>query len=150
MIDNAHVILLLFFLTIFRSESQTTANNQLIGSIPKEIKYLSRLEDLILPFNIELVENSSLHSLTPLSKLKHLELQYGGIFGTIPDDFGSLGALTFLGLGNNLLTGTIPDDFFKLTNLHVLGLDDNFLKSPIGPFANFTSMQKLYIEGTFR
>lgn len=134
-----------------RNEDQMVArielsNNQLIGSIPKEIKYLSRLEDLILPFNIELVENSSLHSLTPLSKLKHLELQYGGIFGTIPDDFGSLGALTFLGLGNNLLTGTIPDDFFKLTNLHVLGLDDNFLKSPIGPFANFTSMQKLYIE----
>lgn len=63
------------------------------------MQYLHRLSDLILPFNAGLIENSSLNGLVPLSFLKHLELQYCGITGTIPADFGNLGSLTFLGLG---------------------------------------------------
>jgi len=110
------------------------------------MQYLHRLSDLILPFNAGLIENSSLNGLVPLSFLKHLELQYCGITGTIPADFGNLGSLTFLGLGNNFMSGTIPESFFQLSNLIVCALDDNFLKSDIAPFAKFTNMEKLYIE----
>jgi len=122
------------------------SNNALIGSLPIEIQYLHRLNDLILPFNAGLIENSSLSGLVSLPFLKHLELQYCGISGSIPADFGNLGALTFLGLGNNFMSGTIPESFFQLSNLIVCALDDNFLESEIAPFAKFTNMEKLYIE----
>jgi len=47
------------------------------------------------------------------------------------------------------MSGTIPESFFQLSNLIVCALDDNFLKSDIAPFAKFTNMEKLYIEGTW-
>jgi len=122
------------------------SNNALTGKIPEEIKNLLRLRDFIVPFNVNLVGNSSLNGLLKLSSLKHLELQYCGFTGTIPSEFGSLGALTFLGLGNNFMTGVIPENFFQLTNLSVLGLDDNLVESPIASFGKLTSIEKLYIE----
>jgi hypothetical protein len=63
------------------------------------MQYLHRLEDLILPFNAKLIDNASLNGLVPLSLLKHIELQYCGMEGTLPDDIGNLQSLTFLGLG---------------------------------------------------
>jgi hypothetical protein len=63
------------------------------------MQYLRRLEDLILPFNAKLIDTASLDGILPLSLLKHLELQYCGMEGTLPDDIGNLQALTFLGLG---------------------------------------------------
>jgi len=75
-----------------------------------------------------------------------LEVQYCKLAGKIPDAFGTMTNLAFLGLGNNGFTGVIPESFFGLSNLVVLGMDDNFLESTIDKFARFTKMQKLYIE----
>ncbi|MGK3745406.1 MAG: hypothetical protein ACI8RD_013889 [Bacillariaceae sp.] len=66
------------------------------------MQYLHRLEDLILPFNAGLIDNASFNGLLPLSLLKHLELQYCGMEGALPDDIGNLQSLTFLGLGKCL------------------------------------------------
>lgn len=121
------------------------SNNNLKGNIPSEIKFLPYLRTWITPFNVDL--GKSLEPFIPLSQsLSHLELQYCHIEGAIPDGFGSMSLLSFLGLGNNLLTGSIPASFFGLTNLLVLGLDDNLLESEIDLFAKLNQMQKLYIE----
>lgn len=123
------------------------SNNNLNGSVPKEIEFFPYLQTWITPFNADMTTASSLDPFIALSEsLSHLELQYCGISGSIPDGFGSMTLLTFLGLGNNFMEGLIPDSFFGLTNLVVLGLDDNFLESDISQFAKLFNMQKLYIE----
>lgn len=123
------------------------SNNNLSRSIPLEIQYLHHLKSLIIPFNSGLIGNSSLDGILKLTEtLVHLEMQYCGLTGTIPESFGSLQYLTFLGLGNNYLSDTIPESFFSLTNLEVLGIDDNLLSSPIAPFAKLRNLKKLYAE----
>jgi len=123
------------------------SNNNLVGSIPSEIQYLHHLQTWITPFNAGLYGNDSLDGIMKLTdSLYHLELQYCALTGTIPESFGGLQYLSFLGLGNNYMTGTIPESFFGLTNLVVLGMDDNLLSSPIAPFARLTKLQKLYAE----
>lgn len=122
------------------------SNNNLAGEIPWEIRFLVNLETWITPFNIN-IQTGMAPFLTMADKeLTHLELQYCGLKGNIPEELGDLTKLEFLGLSNNFLTGTIPESFFGLTNLQVLGIDDNLFRSPIAPFAKFTNIQKLYIE----
>ena len=84
------------------------------------MQYLRRLEDLILPFNAKLIDNASLNGLVPLSSLKHLELQYCGMEGTLPDDIGNLQALTFLGLGTcfYFLIDSIQNIQFRSVKTH--------------------------------
>jgi hypothetical protein len=70
------------------------------GSVPKEIEYFPYLQTWITPFNADMTTASSLNPFIALSdSLSHLELQYCGISGSIPDGFGSMTLLTFLGLG---------------------------------------------------
>mmetsp|Transcript_21439 Transcript_21439/g.43550 ORF Transcript_21439/g.43550 Transcript_21439/m.43550 type:complete len:752 (-) Transcript_21439:216-2471(-) len=123
------------------------SNNNLSGPLPSELQYLVRLVSWITPFNLELGGDTGMVPFLPLVEtLAHLELQYCGLAGTIPEKIGNLEKLVFLGLGNNVLTGEIPESFFGLTNLEVLGLDDNQLESSIAPFAKLTKIQKLYLE----
>lgn len=123
------------------------SNNNMIGNVPSEIEFFPYLDTWITPFNADLTTTSSLDPFIKLSgSLTHLELQYCKISGAIPDTMGSMSALSFLGLGNNLLTGTIPDSFFGLSELVVLGLDDNLLETEISNFGKFTKIQKMYIE----
>lgn len=138
------------FSPLFDGERVTSieiSSNDLVGVLPIELEYLSYLDKWITPFNLKMIDTASL---TPFLKmgehLSHLELQYCGLAGNIPESFGNLKKLVFLGLGNNMLTGTIPDSFFGLTNLKVLGIDDNVLQSPIAPFSRMTQLIKLYAE----
>lgn len=123
------------------------AHNKLDGLVPSEIKYFTNLQEWKTPFNVDMTTASSLDPFVGLAEsLSHLEVQYCGISGTIPESFGDMKLLSFLGLGNNFFTGKIPQSFFGLTNLIVLGLDDNLLESPIAPFAKLNKLKKLYAE----
>mmetsp|Transcript_12969 Transcript_12969/g.19389 ORF Transcript_12969/g.19389 Transcript_12969/m.19389 type:complete len:504 (-) Transcript_12969:76-1587(-) len=82
-------------------------NNDLKGTIPEEIGWLS--------------------------ELKLLNFQNNQLFGTIPKTMGSLQHLYYLGLHDNALIGTVPSDSFSdLTNLKTLHLENNDLEGIIG------------------
>ena len=78
-----------------------SANNNLKGNIPNEIKYFPYMSTWITPFNADLTTEDSLNPFLSMgTKFSHLEVQYCGITGTIPEKFGStLTNLNYLGLG---------------------------------------------------
>ena len=81
------------------------SNNNLRGSIPAEIRYLTALEILSVADN--------------------------RLSGTIPPEIGELGALTVLDMANNRLPGTIPAELGNLSNLIHLDLSRNRLTGPM-------------------
>ena len=66
-------------------------------------------------------------SLSQLTALRFLDLQYNAIGGTIPAALGSLPNLEELVLHGNYLTGTVPTELGNLDRLRTLSLDFNFL-----------------------
>lgn len=50
----------------------------------------------------------------------HRNMRDDGLNGTIPSSVGQLTALTYLGLGGNVLTGALPDTVGQLTMLTFL------------------------------
>ncbi len=66
-----------------------------------------------------------------LSNLQRLELGNNNLTGEIPKEFGNLSNLQRLELGNNNLTGEIPKEFGNLSNLRRLALDNNQLTGEI-------------------
>ena len=95
------------------------SDNQLTGSIPPEIGYLTNLTYLEISENYDLT-------------------------GSIPPEIGNLTNLTYLNLGGNLLTGEIPPEIGNLTNLIDLDLRWNQLTgsipSEIGNLTNLTNL----------
>lgn len=79
--------------------------NQLQGTIPSELGFLSKLQVLYLSRN--------------------------KLTGTIPTTLGKLSQLNYLGVQHNLLTGTIPTEIGNLSKLKYLGLEKNDLRDDI-------------------
>ena len=87
-------------LVLFYSPPSPSAHNRLSGFVPSEIRYLSNLQVWITPFNADMTTTSSLDPFVKLAEsLSHLELQYCGLSGTIPESIGDMTLLTNLGLG---------------------------------------------------
>ena len=98
-------------------------NNQLTGSIPSEIGYLTNLINLYL-------NNNQLTGPIPpeignLTNLTHLYLQSNSLTGSIPPEIGNLTNLTDLSLSFNSFMGSIPPEIGNLTNLTHLNLGFN-------------------------
>ena len=93
-------------------------NNELAGSIPRE-----------------------------LGKLRHLEilnLAGNSLWGPIPPEFGNLESLTELRLGAARLRGPIPPELGNLRHLETLNLALNSLTGPIPPeFGNLQNLERL-------
>ena len=106
-----------------------TENEQLTGSIPGKLGYLSRLNWLRLHGNGLSGEIPS--ELGNLSGLKELNLWRNRLTGEIPSELGKLSDLTTLSLSENALSGSIPTELANLTNLHNLWLRDNNLTGEI-------------------
>jgi Leucine-rich repeat (LRR) protein len=123
------------------------ANNNLQGTIPPELQYLSNsLEQMHLEFNTGLSGDFP-SSFSNLSNLWSLELQHCALTGELPDWLGLDLPLRRLGLSNNFFTGSIPSSLStQATSLQILALDDNGLKANIGDFSNLTRLQFLYLE----
>lgn len=142
------------------------SENELNGTIPSELGYLTYLEALylsenqlsgtippalgILSYLIELsLWSNELTGSIPseLSRLANLEMLHLGaneLSGSIPPELGNLTNLAELGLYSNKLTGVIPAELGNLTNLEWLALTENRLSGPIPPeLGNLTNLEWL-------
>ena len=126
--------------------SHTTANNNLVGTIPEEIQFMDRLEILSLQFNKDLGGGTLPFSFSKMDMLSHIGLQWCNFGGTIPSWLGQLTGLKYLGLGNNQLTGDVPMELAALEQLEVLGLDDNDIHANIELFSSLRAIRSLYLE----
>ena len=135
-----------FFFLFFSLTTTKTANNNLVGSLPLEMSFLDRLEILNLSYNPRLTGQLPFWD-DGMDLLRHVELQSCGFNSTIPESIEGFQDLTYLGLGNNMLTGKIPDGLLTLPHLEWLNLDDNtHLHANIERFSTLTKIRYLYLQ----
>lgn len=129
----------------FNSTFRVPAANGLSGSIPDEIRHLSKLDFLDLKHNS--ITGSLPTALKALPLLDYLDLNANQLTGTIPHWLSdSLPRLKALGLGQNNLHGSIPGSLVRLSNLKTLSLDGNFLLGDASPIQQLHDMEYLYIS----
>ena len=118
------------------------SRNNLIGTIPEHISYLSHLElfsvegnPLIageLPSGFGNLVSRALQYCTTFTWIVQIQLQqidcaFCRFTGSIPTSFGKLKELTSLKLQNNELLYAFPDELSQLSKLHTLWLQNNQL-----------------------
>ena len=103
--------------------------NQLSGNIPTELGNLINLKGLYLHMNQ--LSGSIPIELGNLTKLQGLFLYTNQFSGNIPSQLGNLINLTELNLGNNQLNGSIPRELGNLNSLEFLVLSNNRLNGGI-------------------
>ena len=115
------------------SDGQVTelnlSNNNLIGSIPAELRNLVNLDQLYLRLNA--LSGSIPAELGQLTNLRRLNLNYNALSGSIPAELGQLTNLQYLYLQGNALSGPIPAELGQLTNLQLLDLHNNDLSGSV-------------------
>lgn len=105
-------------------------NNNLTGTIPKEIAKLDKIEEIYLWGNHLGGEIPS--SIGALKSLRKLYLSNNIFSGQFPDSIFSLPNLTEVSVSNNFdLTFNIESAVEKLSSIELLALDNTFVNSPI-------------------
>jgi len=126
-------------------------NNNMIGTIPEEMKYLHVLAELTL--NNNFLEGSLPHSLGELYHLdvssndiqsslpavfwtnafimQTMDLSNNNFMGTIPTEIGLVTNASYMNLAGNNLRGSIPAELEKLTKLETFSLESNELTGTI-------------------
>ncbi len=105
------------------------SENNLSGTIPVELGYLSTLKELSLSRNR--LSGEIPEELGNLANLEELYLYENQLTGTIPVELGNLSKLKELSLSTNRLSGEIPGEVGDLTNLQELHLYKNRLTGTI-------------------
>lgn len=99
------------------------ADNNLLGTLPKEINKLKNLTDL------ELGENKLTGAIPKeigeLSNLTYLSLYGNELSSAIPKSIKNLKKLSILSLKNNQLSGSIPKEIGEIDELSVLDIENN-------------------------
>ena len=121
-------------------------NNGLLGTIPKEIAFLSKLA------RIELSQNKlEGHLPTELGLLTYLReltiVQRGDMSGTLPTEFGQMMALEYLTLIHLELTGTLPTELGNMASMERLQIRASALTGTIP--AEISKMSNLVQLGAF-
>lgn len=99
-------------------------NNNLSGTIPKEIQNLPELNRLSLSGTFSGIIPTEIGNLT---KLQYLYLTSPNLSGNIPSSIGNLNNLIELGIRSTSISGEIPTEIFSLPNLTILDLNQNRL-----------------------
>ncbi|KAI3463480.1 hypothetical protein Pfo_020143 [Paulownia fortunei] len=105
-------------------------SNLLTGTISAEIGKLTHLEQLSLSFNFFTGIPTALGKLPSLGLM---DLSHNNLSGQIPEELGNLVRINFLFLNNNLLSGKIPPSLGRCTALHMLDLSYNRLTGRVPP-----------------
>eukprot|EP00211_Chloroparvula_japonica_P000284 CAMPEP_0119119498 /NCGR_PEP_ID=MMETSP1310-20130426/966_1 /TAXON_ID=464262 /ORGANISM="Genus nov. species nov., Strain RCC2339" /LENGTH=1195 /DNA_ID=CAMNT_0007108939 /DNA_START=21 /DNA_END=3608 /DNA_ORIENTATION=- len=130
--------------TVLRLELE---NNNLRGTIPTSVVYLSNLTYLKLDYNS--ISNTDITSLSSLRKLEYLNLSYNNIKSRIPVAFEELRNLEVLDLRNNEVSGTLKEEtMLGLESLQTLILSSNSLSSTLpsglGSLTALTNLELAY------
>lgn len=116
-------------------------NNNLDGTIPPEIEYLTNLEVLGLTNNN--LKGAIPQEIGKLTNLYSLFLQINQLTGPIPREIGKLTNLQSLKLHDNRLTGNIPATFQELSSNCFVDISRNCLT---GGFENLSHVSTVIGE----
>ncbi len=121
------------------------SENELSGTIPPELGYLTKLEEL------DLAKNQLRRMIPPelgsLSKLTLLYLYSNQLSGSIPVELSNFPNLEQLVLSWNRLDGTVPLELSKLSELEMLVLSGNRLSGTIpSELGNLTKLKGLALH----
>ncbi|CAL5443110.1 unnamed protein product [Camellia sinensis] len=124
------------------------------GSIPSEIRHLSKLVSLDLSSyfdQLRLEPHNFRMMLKNLTQLQELVLHDVNISSVVPMSLTNMSSLTHLDLTFTGLHGKSPDSIFHLPNLQILSLGDNQDLTGNLPKVNWSSsssLQQLYLWST--
>ena len=122
------------------------SDNNLDGTIPKEIGDLGEIETFIIGNNPNLTGNLPT-SIGLLIVLKWFGIGNCSLTGTIPNSIGNCFQLIQLALTDNNLTGSIPSEIGNLDSLQFLTLFNNQLTSSIPPeLGDCDNLQELWLN----
>ncbi|KAF2296503.1 hypothetical protein GH714_040478 [Hevea brasiliensis] len=137
--------LIITFLSFPNLINLNLSNNSLNGTIPSQIRYLSKLNFLDLSFNS--ITGSIPQEIGMLRSLTVLELSDNCLSGPIPSFIGNLTKLAILHLGRNQFSGSIPQEVGMLTSLSHLSLSDNNFTGTIPTsIGNLTNLSTLFLD----
>jgi Leucine-rich repeat (LRR) protein len=118
--------------------------NELQGTLPDELQYLTRLDMVGMPYNrLRGTFPSEYRSLT---NLFYLDVKYNRLSGPLPDFAQDMRMLEVLGLSNNDFAGPVPAGFGSLGRLKTLALDDNALTGSLTWANNLSELEFFYAE----
>jgi hypothetical protein len=106
-------------------ETISVRNNQVNGNIPSDIVTLPRIKHLILSNNN--ITGSIPSFLVSSTSLQTIQFDNNNLYGTIPPWIRSNSNLSLISLNNNGLYGSIPTELSSIQNLTTLYLHDNKL-----------------------
>ncbi|CAJ1950726.1 unnamed protein product [Cylindrotheca closterium] len=122
--------------------------NNMVGTLPTQIGYLTSLGRLVI------TQNKGLRGTIPseialLTSMTTLALTQNDLRGTVPREIGQLSRIWLLSLSENELTGAIPTELALVTGLRVLNLGVNPFGFPfLSPFpVELTQLSDLTILG---
>ena len=122
-------------------------NNNLVGSIPSEIAYVTSLRTLDLSNNPGITGTIPPDVISKFRSLDVLDLSETSITGSIPSEVGLLTRLDELNLARSMLTGRIPTELGMLKVRH-LGLSSNMLTGTIpDEMGNCSRLRMLRLQG---
>lgn len=128
------------------------STNDLVGTLPSELRFLSHLQVLSLDNNT--LEDDIPTELGQLTALQELTLHTNTLDGTLPTELGQLTAMTKLELHTNNLMGILPAEWGNMTLLERLDIHDNrftgTLPTEIGQWTMLERMDlyRNYLGGT--
>lgn len=107
----------------------TLNSNNLTGSLPDSISYLTGLTSLNLSKNK--ITGDIPSTIGRLSALTSLNLSANSFTGSLPDSIGLLTGLTLLNMHNSKISGSIPSTIGNLVRINILDLSHNNLTGSI-------------------
>jgi hypothetical protein len=120
--------------------------NNLAGTLPSELEFLTDLQ--VLHLGLNQLEGTLPSVLGTLSNLQEFDIQNQGFSGPIPPEYGNLESLRLFDVRDNGLTGKIPSEFGALSNLKRFVARKNDLSSSLPPeLSNLAQLTEFEVDG---
>ena len=120
-------------------------NNQLEGTIPSEIGFVSSLTLFGL-------QDNHIHGTLPVTlehwnnALLYFNMNQNLLTGTIPDFVGDWNNIEVIGVEHNLMTGSLPPSFGTASRLVTIALGGNAFTGTLELLRHLTEIQYLYVS----